>query len=281
MNPIAYIRLARPRQWLKNLMIFFPPFLSGALIHPGMLAKGVIPILSFCCASSGSYIVNDLLDCSRDGMHPTKKFRPLPSGEISQVPALSLAIILLLGGLWSAFLVSQVFLGYVLVYLVISLLYSFALKNWPLTDIFCISLGFVFRLYGGGEAFGVEISDWLFLSVFLLAIFLSVGKRFSEQSAMGDDAGIHRPALEAYPAGFLEGAMYLSGAAVIVTYSIFAIAKPMLVYTVPFCMFGLLRFLMRIKAGESGDPTDVLTNDIPLLVVSISWLLLVSWCVYQ
>lgn len=281
MNPVIYIRLTRPRQWLKNLMIFFPPFLSGALIHQGMLAKGLVPFLSFCCASSGSYIVNDLIDCSRDGLHPTKKFRPVPSGEISQLSALFLAILLLFGALWSATLVSRVFLSYVLVYLVVSLLYSFALKNWPLMDIFCISLGFIFRLYGGGEAFRVEISDWLFLSVFLLAIFLSVGKRFSEQLSLGDDAGFHRPALEEYPSGFLEGAMYMSGAAVIVTYSIFAITKPMLVYSVPFCMFGLLRFLMRIKAGKSGDPTDALVTDVPLLAVSVCWIFLVSWCVYQ
>lgn len=281
MNPMSCIRLVRPRQWLKNLMIFFPPFLSGSLIHPEMLAKGAVPFLSFCCASSVSYIVNDLLDCSRDRLHPTKRFRPLPSGEISQGSAVSLAILSLVGSLWSAVLVSRVFLGYVVVYLVVSLLYSFVLKNWPLTDIFSISLGFVFRLYGGGEAFRVEISDWLFLSVFLLAIFLSVGKRFSEQMSLGDDAGSHRPALEAYPTGFLEGAMYMSGAAVIVTYAMFAITKPMLVYTVPFCMFGLLRYLMRIKAGQGGDPTDALTKDIPLLAVSLSWLVLVSWCVYQ
>jgi hypothetical protein len=92
---------------------------------------------------------------------------------------------------------------------------------------------------------------------------------------------LHRPALEEYPSGFLEGAMYLSGAAVIVTYAIFAITKPMLVYTVPFCMFGLLRFLMRIKAGKSGDPTDALVKDAPLLAVSVCWIFLVSWCVYQ
>jgi 4-hydroxybenzoate polyprenyltransferase len=281
MNPVIYIRLTRPRQWLKNLMIFFPPFLSGALFHPGLLAKGVVPFLSFCCASSGSYIVNDLVDCSRDGLHPTKRFRPLPSGEMSRSSALSLAVLLLSGALWSAMLVSKVFLSYVVVYLAVSLLYTFVLKNWPLMDIFSISLGFVFRLYGGGEAFRVEISDWLFLSVFLLAIFLSVGKRFSEQLSLGEDAILHRPALEEYPSGFLEGAMYMSGAAVIVTYAIFAITKPMLVYTVPFCMFGLLRFLMRIKAGKSGDPTDALVKDAPLLAVSVCWIFLVSWCVYQ
>jgi hypothetical protein len=137
------------------------------------------------------------------------------------------------------------------------------------------------RLYGGGEAFGVFISDWLFLTVFLLAIFLSVGKRYSERRILGASAGCHRKTLENYPDGFLESAMYLSGAAVLVTYSIYAIAKPLLVYTVPLCLFGLLRYLMMVKSGSEGDPTEALTKDGPLLVVSLLWATLVGVSIYQ
>lgn len=281
MKPQGYVRILRPHQWLKNLIIFFPPLLSGALGNPTALGVGILPFFAFSFASSASYIVNDIIDCANDLRHPVKRLRPLPAGELTRVAALTLAAVLLIVALWLATRVSGTFLLFVLAYLAIALMYSLYLKNWPLLDIFCISCGFVFRLYGGGEAFGVDISDWLFLSVFLLAVFLSVGKRFSERLTLGEAACLHRPALEDYPPGFLEGAMYLSGASVIVTYAIYSISRPMLVYTVPFCMFGLLRFLMRIKSGQSGDPTEALVKDLPLLTVSVCWVLLVVWCIYQ
>ena len=159
--------------------------------------------------------------------------------------------------------------------------YSLFLKNLPIIDFFCISLGFVLRLYGGSVAFGVAVSDWLFLTVFLLATFLSIGKRYSERLTLGDDAGEHRSTLGVYPDGFLEGALYLSGAAVLVTYSIYTISTPPLVYSVPLCMYGLLRYLMRIKLGLSGDPSESLIKDFPLLLTSLLWVLMVGWSIYR
>jgi 4-hydroxybenzoate polyprenyltransferase len=277
--PIIF--LLRPHQWLKNLMLFFPPFLSGALFHPGMLAKGIIPFFAFCWASSAAYVFNDIFDRESDSQHPKKRFRPLPSGMVTKANAYVLFGTLFVGALIFAWSVSYIFLTFVLLYLSISLAYSLRLKHLPIVDVFCISLGFVLRLYAGGEAFGVHISDWLFLTVFLLAIFLSVGKRFSERRSLGSAAGGHRRTLEEYPDGFLESAMYLSGAAVLVTYAIYAISKPLLVYTVPLCLFGLLRYLMKVKSGGEGDPTEALVKDVPLLIVSLLWAVLVAASVYQ
>jgi 4-hydroxybenzoate polyprenyltransferase len=275
------MQLIRPWQWSKNLMVFFPPLLSGAIFHYGFGLRLVLPFAAFCCASSAAYVFNDLIDLPRDACHPEKRLRPLPSGAVSRPVAVLLAVALLAAGLVMGGMVSTMFFRLLLTYLLVSVSYTLILKNLPIIDIFCIALGFVLRLYGGGEAFDVLISDWLFLTVFLLAIFLSVGKRCSERFSLGDAAGEHRPALGEYPDGFLESAMYLSGSAVLVTYAIYAISTPFLVYSVPLCMFGLLRYLMRVKSGQSGDPTSALIKDGPLLATGILWLLIVGWSVYR
>jgi 4-hydroxybenzoate polyprenyltransferase len=276
----SYIYLLRPQQWLKNLMVFFPPFLSGVLLKHWTIFDGVLPFAAFCCASSTTYIFNDFLDLEQDAIHPEKCRRPLAAGKLTRRAALYYAALLLSVSLLLAWKVSLLFLLYVVLYLAISSAYSLRLKHMPILDIFCIAFGFVLRLYGGGAAFNVIISDWLFLTVFLLSIFLSVGKRYSEKRSLGVLAVDHRPALKVYPAGFLDAAMCLSGASVLVTYSIYVINKPLLVYTVPLCLFGLLRYLLMIKSGADGDPTDALTKDGLLLIVGVLWILIVGLSVY-
>jgi 4-hydroxybenzoate polyprenyltransferase len=278
---IAIIKIIRPHQWLKNLMLFFPPFLSGGFLPAAIISHGLIPFLAFCSASSANYILNDLFDCSKDSAHPTKCNRPLPSGQVKTPVAAVLCGFFTVLAVVLSLQVSKIFLLYVGIYLGLSAAYSALLKQMPIVDVFCIAFGFVLRLYGGGEAFGVQISDWLFLTVFLLATFLSFGKRYSERRQLGDNAGAHRRTLEEYPDDFLEGALYLSGSTVLVTYAMYAISKPVMVYTVPLCTFGLLRYMMRIKSGQGGDPTDALLSDIPLLITGILWTMLVGWCVYS
>ena len=280
MNVLAYIRLLRPHQWLKNLMLFFPPFLSGAFPLKAILATGWLPFAAFSMAASANYLFNDLVDRHNDRLHPEKLKRPLPAGLVSVAVAYVMCVCLAIFAVVACMMVSIKFLLFVGIYLVLNVAYSAKLKYMPIVDVFCIAFGFVLRLYAGGEAFGVQISDWLFLTVFLLAAFLSFGKRFSERRHLGANAGLHRRSLEEYPEGLLEGSLYLSGAAVLVTYSMYAISKPAMVYTVPLCMFGLLRYLMRIKSGQGGDPTDALLRDIPLMITGLFWVLLVGWCIY-
>lgn len=281
MNFSGYLKILRLHQWLKNLMLFFPPFLGGALLQPGMLSRGVVPFLAFSFASSAVYVFNDIMDLERDREHPEKSRRPLASGAISKTQAFALMFVLLLGVIFLGGQTSSRFLIFILFYFLITTLYSLGLKNKPIADILCITIGFVLRLYAGGTAFGVLVSDWLFLTVFLLALFLSVGKRYSENLSLGEGAGKHRCALETYPDGFLEGSMYLAGAAVLVTYSMYVINKPFLVYTVPLCMFGLLRYLFCVKSGFNGDPTQALLRDRPLLAIGIFWVLMVTLGVYR
>ena len=277
---INYVKLLRPRQWLKNLMLFFPPFLGGMLHNIQDLGVGLVPLVSFCLASSASYVVNDLADVERDRRHPQKKGRPIAAGLVSPAIAFLLCLLLVGGALILAWKISLVFFGILFLYLANSLIYTLKLKSMPLFDLFSISIGFLLRLLAGGEAFGLPISDWLFLSVFLLSLFLSTGKRLSEKIALGDLAGDHRQSLASYSELYLQGSMFMTGAIVLVTYTMYVISRNTLIYTVPLCAFGLMRYVLRIESGESGDPTESLLRDGPLFGVSLMWVVMVGWGLY-
>lgn len=280
MKLVASLKLLRPTQWLKNLMLLFPPFLGGALLQEGLLQKAVIPLLAFCLASSSTYVFNDIFDKERDSQHPSKKHRPIPSGKVSPLYGFLLGLILGGGGVVLAWLISLPFFVLVVCYFCNSFAYSVRLKNFPLFDLFSISVGFLLRLLAGGEAFGVPISDWLFLSVFLLALFLSIGKRLGEKIALGASAGEHRQSLASYSEIYLQGSMFMTGAVVLVTYTMYVISRQTLIYTVPLCAFGLMRYVFRIESGKSGDPTESLLHDGPLLAVSLLWAVMVGWGIY-
>lgn len=277
---VALLKLLRPHQWLKNLMLLFPPFLGGTLLQTGLSAQAVLPLSAFCLASSATYIFNDILDADRDALHPRKSLRPIPAGQIGKPLGTVYAAAILGAAMILGAMVSKTFLFLLLTYLAVSAAYSLGLKGQPIIDIFCIAAGFVLRLQAGGAAFGVVISDWLFLSVFLLAIFLSTGKRLCEKNSLGDNSGNHRESLLHYPPGLLEGTMYMTGAAVLVTYSMYVIHRPALVYTVPLCTFGLLRFMLLVKSNRYGDPTESLLRDCILFVVGFLWVVIVGVATY-
>lgn len=278
----SYLSMLRPAQWLKNLMLFFPPFLAGHALQEGVFATGLVPFLSFCLVSSAGYLLNDLLDCERDQLHPHKRLRPLASGLIS-IPAAAVVSVLLfaVGVALAAVSAPPAFVALLLGYASVSVAYSLYLKQKAIVDLFCIAAGFLIRLQAGGELFAVPISPWLFLSVLLLSLFLSTGKRLSELQALGEGAGDHRVSLAGYPPGFLMGTLYLTAGTVLVTYAMYVVQRPKLIYTVPLCLFGLLRYILRVSSGKGGDPTEALLKDRVLLVVGLAWVLLVFWSIYR
>lgn len=279
---VSTLKVLRIHQWLKNLMIYFPPFLGGTFFTTCLVPRALLPFIAFCAASSATYILNDLFDRENDRHHPDKCMRPIAAGRISVFSAKLLAGFLLLCSIFIAWNVSNRFLLMLVLYGVVSIAYSARLKDVVLVDIFCISAGFLLRLQAGGAAFNVSISEWLFLSVFLLSLFLSSGKRLAEKQHLGDVAHHHRKALTAYPKGFLDGTMYMTGSSVLVTYTMYAISRQssFLLYSVPLCYFGLLRYILRVQSGKGGDPTESLTRDLPLMVVSVVWMGLVGWGIY-
>lgn len=281
MTPSSCIRLLRPLQWVKNLMMLFPPFLAGTLFRDGSLKVGLLPLTSLCVAASTVYVFNDILDREKDRAHPRKKQRPVASGRVSVRQASIISACLLVMLIVLSLLQPLEQRLYLLAYMIISAAYTLALRNIPVVDLFCIAAGFLVRLQYGGAVFGVSISEWLFLSVLFLALFLSAGKRLNEQITLDSRAHEHRRSLLSYPEGFLQGVMFMTGASALVTYSMYVVSKQALVYTVPLCCFGLFRFLQRAMAGRGGDPTESLLKDPMIFTVGVIWTLMVGWGIYR
>lgn len=282
MKLFSFLKMLRPHQWLKNLMLFFPPFLGGVIYSADLATQVLLPFSAFCLASSATYLFNDIFDIENDRHHPEKCTRLLASGQVTVFTAITCAGLLLFCSGLIAWKISMLFFILLTAYAFISIAYSAKLKDIVLVDIFCISAGFLLRLQAGGAVFKVVISEWLFLSVFLLSVFLSTGKRLGEKQHLGEGAYQHRKALVAYPQKFLEGTMYMTGSAVLVMYTMYVISRhsSLLLYSVPLCCFGLLRYILRVQAGKGGDPTESLLRDVPLLIVGLIWVIIVGWGVY-
>ena len=276
-----YFELLRPHQWLKNLLLLFPPFLGGMLFKIDSISTLILPLISFSVGASCIYIVNDLMDMKQDIHHPKKCQRPLPSGKINPHYALLLALIMMFFAVVCGFLVSTSFLSYLLIYLMISVAYSLHLKKIPVVEVFCVVSGFLLRLQAGGSAYDVKISDWLFLSVFLLALFLVSGKRLGElKHSAGQSPELIRPVLARYPEGFFQVSLAMSGAAVLVTYTMYVISHNGHLLVIPLCCFGLFSYMMRVLSGKGGDPTRALLKDPALLIVGLVWVILVGFDTY-
>lgn len=275
-----WLKLLRPKHWIKNLMLLFPPFFGGILFLPATLSQVILPLVSFSIGASAMYVFNDIVDLEKDKLHQSKKHRPLPSGKISKSSAMGFGMALTITGLLLALQVSWQFCLYLFAYQVLILCYSFWWKHIVILDIFCISIGFLLRLEAGGSAFNTPVSEWLFLSVFFLALFLGAGKRLSEKKSLRNKASAHRSVLSQYHIGFLENSMFMTGGTVLVTYSIYVIGRPLLVYTVPLCCLGLLRYLHRIWCGESGDPMEILIHDKIMLIISLCWVFIIGSSIY-
>ncbi len=270
-----YFFILRPHQWLKNLLLLFPPFFGGKILDSDVVAVLAQSFLSFSFAASCGYIINDIKDREHDKHHASKKYRPIARGEISLLFASIIAAALYITAMIIGGAVSKRFEGYLVIYLFLSFLYTAFFRNIVIADIFIISFGFLIRILAGGEAFHVVISGWLFLTVFIVSVMLAAGKRAGEQISHGVVASAQRSTISQYPNGYLEGVLWFSSSAALVTYSLYTLERhDNLYYTVPLVAFGLLRYIYVVKQGR-GDPTEILVNDSHITVIGILWLVMI------
>lgn len=263
-------------------MLFFPPFLNGTLFLYPEIRVSLYSFSSFCLISSCSYIINDICDCKSDQHHPDKCFRPIASGAVSVAKASMVAVILFVLSIIASLSISTGFTRALLSYFFISIIYSVKLKTVKIIDILCISSGFVLRLAAGGIAFCLEIPFLLYACVFLLSIFLSAGKRFSELHRLGNTAYDHRRVLLSYRDVFLSRIMISTGILVLLIYGlyIFKFQFGIQLWSFPLCAVGLVRYVVRVNSGRSGDPTESLVSDIPLLLIGAIWAGIFGWGLY-
>jgi decaprenyl-phosphate phosphoribosyltransferase len=281
MKTAHIIRLLRPKQWIKNLLLLFPPFFGGKLLDPSVLSVLLPSLFSFSLAASSCYIINDIMDKEFDLRHPVKKDRAIARGDVSITVASFIAISLFLAAIVMAYGVSIRFESFIIAYCLLTLGYTIYFKNLVILDIFFIAFGFLLRVLAGGEAFHIAISSWLFLTVFMVALFLAAGKRLGELILRGDDAGSHRRSLNDYSYSFLEGILWSAASSALITYALYSIEnRNELIYSVPLAIFGFFRYIYIVKKGK-GDPTDALLKDPQILTTGIIWASMLGIMIYK
>ncbi len=259
--------LIRLHQWFKNILIFAVPFFAGELFHPNVLLKSLAAFLSFSMAASATYIFNDLMDIETDRLHPHKKNRPLVQGKVSRQEAIKILSILVGLSFLLALPLPGTYQKILLLYLLISASYSLKLKKIFLLDVFVVSIGYLLRVLAGQGATGIPASSWLLITVFLMALLISFGKRRVELSSLGEEASNHRLTLTAYSLEFLDQALLLTSASSLITYILYTVERGHgLVFTTIPAIYGIMRYLRLLKEDQGNDPIKTFFKDPHLLV---------------
>jgi len=278
---IALIRSLRPEQWLKNGFVLAPVVFSGMLDDTSVWLDSMIAVAAFCAASSAVYLINDVIDREADRRHPTKRARPIASGEISVATALVTAAFLVAVAMTAAWGLGGWFPMVLGGYILLVVLYSAILKRVVFVDVLVLAAGFVLRVVGGAVAIDVPVSRWLLLCAYLLALYLALGKRRTELALLGESAGTHREVLGHYTLGLVDQVISVVLGATVLAYTLYTVADDTvakvgsegLMITVPVVLYGLFRYLYLLHRSEmGGSPTRVLVTDRPLLVTVVVWL---------
>jgi 4-hydroxybenzoate polyprenyltransferase len=275
-----YIILLRPHHWVKNGFVLAPLIFADLLLDVPSLVLELSAFAAFCLVSSAVYAFNDIFDREQDRRHPTKKDRPVASGEVSVPSAAAVGTVLMAAGILGSFAIGSAFLLWVVFYLILQFGYNVALKNIVILDILTIALGFVIRAVAGSLAIDVVISPWLILCSLLIALFLGFAKRRQEIVLMGTGAREHRSILGEYSVPFLDQLIGIVTAATIVCYAIYTLTPEVtqrlgskyLILTLPFVLYGIFRYLYLVHMHEKGgSPTRDLLSDAPLLLSILLW----------
>lgn len=277
-----YLRLLRPRQWLKNVFIFAGLIFSRHFLDPASIIDSALAFIIFSLLSSSGYIFNDIIDRKHDAVHPSKSKRPIAAGAIQPAAAGVIAAALLLCSLVAAFLLERSFFHVCGVYVVCMVLYSTAIKHVMLLDVLFVAFGYVLRAIAGAVAIEVEISSWLLVCTLLIALFLAVAKRRTELVMLGPNATRHRRIFADYSLPLLDQMIAAISASCIVAYCLYTLAPDTvakfgtknLVFTVPFVIYGLFRYMyITYQERHAGSPERVLFRDLPLQACLLGWIL--------
>jgi decaprenyl-phosphate phosphoribosyltransferase len=285
----ALVRQARPRQWVKNVLVFAAPGAAGVLDDASALWPTLIAFVAFCLVSSGTYYWNDLLDIDADRLHPTKRHRPLASGAIPLGVARIVGTSLIVGGTLLGFATGHWETVAVLaVYAVLTLSYSVHLKHLAVVDLIAIASGFVLRAMAGAAAADVPMSSWFVLCTTFGSLFIVTGKRYAELRELGEEAAATRATLEAYSLTYLRSVLSVSLGATIVAYCIWAFETaersgsdfPFYELSIVPMLTALLRYQLILEQGHGGAPEEVFAADRSLQAFGVIWLITFALGVY-
>jgi 4-hydroxybenzoate polyprenyltransferase len=278
----------RPRQWVKNLLVFAGLVFAQQLFSPAVW-RALAAFAVFCALSGAIYLLNDVADRERDRLHPQKRLRPIASGALPAGRAVAIAALLLAASLGAAWLIGAAFALAALAYVVLLVSYSAWLKHVVIADVLAVALGFVLRAVAGALAIGVAISGWLIICTLQIALFLALGKRRHEYISLGETAARHRPILAEYSAGLLDQMIAVVTASAITAYALYTMSAEtvakfhtqLLPATLPFVLYGIFRYLYLLYRRQlGGNPSELFLSDRALLVNSLCWMLAVVLIIY-
>jgi 4-hydroxybenzoate polyprenyltransferase len=278
---VAYLKLLRPKDWAKNLFLFIPSFFAREFNDVSNLILLFYGFIAFSCIASSIYIINDYRDREDDRKHPVKCKRPLASGSVSPTAAIIICIILLFAGFGLAWWIRDKFLFVLAIYFLVNLGYSLGLKNIPILDIILLAVGFVLRIKSGSVIARVFLSEWIVIMVFLLAIFMAIGKRRDDVLLKLSSGTDMRKSIKGYNLEFLNVMLALVSAVIIVSYFMYTMSPEVearmgtyrLYYTCLFVMAGLMRYLQIIYvSSDSGSPTKILYKDRFIQLTLVLWI---------
>jgi len=287
-SKIALIEIIRPKQWYKNFLIFVPLVFSLNLNNPESIFFSLIGFGILCLASGGSYIINDVLDYKKDILHTEKRKRPIPSGRISKNFSILYGFILIASSLFFADLLNTGFFIIISLLIISNLLYSIKGKDIFLVDVFMISINFVLRAVAGAFVIDVDVSPWLIVGIFFVALLLAFAKRQNELKILGDKAKEHRKVLGEYSINFLNYSIGITSVTVILAYSIYSIEGVgdiedwRLVLTIPVVFFIVLLYVNTLiqEKFSSKEFNDLLTGDKKFLTSILVYILMVIVLIY-
>jgi len=286
-----YLQLLRVPQWIKNLFVFVPLLFSLHLFEASYFLPTLKAFVTFCLASSFIYIINDIIDINADASHPQKKHRPLPSGKISKQSALITSIIILFLLIVLSFISPIEFIYFLTSFILLNIFYSIYFKHIVILDVFSIAAGFTIRVLGGAAIINVPVSSWLILTTMFISLFLGVMKRHSELEQITKlETTASRKVLAEYSLTFTNQMATVAAAGVIICYALYTVSQRTvmvfgtenLIYTTPFVVFGIFRFMYLEYLNQKGEnTTQIMLTDIPMIMTVILYIATTVLIIYK
>jgi decaprenyl-phosphate phosphoribosyltransferase len=276
------IKALRPRQWVKNVLVFAAPVAAlgddrYTFDYREVLVRVLLAFVVFSLAASAVYLVNDSRDVEADRQHPTKRFRPIAAGVVPEWLAYALAVVLGAASLGISWLVTPDLAVVMAVYIVIQLAYCFGLKHQPVIDICIVSSGFLIRAIAGGVAADVRLSQWFLLVMAFGSLFMAAGKRYAELQLAERTGAKIRKSLESYTSSYLRFVWTLSATAMVVCYSLWAFERDgtdagwFAVTIIPMTV-AILRYGVDVDGGMAGEPEEIVLKDRVLQLLALAWI---------
>jgi 4-hydroxybenzoate polyprenyltransferase len=288
---IRYLNLIRFPQWIKNFFVFVPLLFSRHLFDADYLLTALIAFVVFCLASSVIYVINDLIDIDSDKAHPVKKNRPLPSGTISKKNAYVVVMLLLIIILILLPQFNNEFIYFVVGFILLNILYSFIFKHIVILDIFSIAAGFAIRVLAGAVVIVVPVSSWLILTTMFISLFLGVMKRHSELLLVNENVEApSRKVLSKYSLNFADQMATVAAAGVIICYALYTVSERTistfktenLIYTTPFVVYGIFRYMYLEYIRNKGDnTTKIVFTDLQILITVLAYTVTTILIIYK